>query len=980
MLQLSPVFYASILGLAEYSSAQQFPPPASYDTVLKSPINPSITIAYKKPEPGTCTTAFSTQKQYSGYVNIPPFTLAPYQQAYQINTFFWFFEARSNSDTAPLTIWLNGGPGSSSMIGLFQEMGPCEIVQLEDGSYGTQPNLWGWDRSSNLLFIDQPTQVGFSYDQPVNVSQELVSGLVVEPPMSVPKELPSWSLLNATLASGRMNHVENSTIIAARSVWHFLQGFLSAFPQYNPGQRPNQTTIEPAGINLFAESYGGQYGPVFADFFEDQNDRRRAGLISANSTLEIKLDSLGIINGLVDIAIQTPAMASFVYNNTYGLQGMSQTQYLNILSDFRKPDGCLERASKCHARVTAGNCEGELFDQETINLCALASDSCWRVQSVALQLSDKNPYDIRAKSPSSFPSYAHVEYLNQANVLRSIGAKVNFTDSTDMVNAVFHQTGDDVRGTQIKKLVDLLARGVRVALIYGDADIICNWVGGEAASLAVAHESPYSSAFPAAGYADIVTNDSYVGGHVRQSGNLSFSRIFDAGHMVPSYQAETAFVVFSRIISGDDIGMGRGVDLSTFSTQGPAESLHKNNVPPQPENTCWIRAIDETCSEYEKTQIRRGMGVVEHGKWFPQAPDRAQSRADAFNTKAGGLENIVREDRPTTTSRIAWTGVFTAIRTPTPTSGASRVMFRRQPKHRRQLSPGPAPFGLTRIGTAVSNAKNGLIGGIAAVGGLLLLLTGLASCCLCWRRHRSQEHDRKFMGGPRRTPSPPVVAEPALPGPEQAEPKRNIVQRFAQRHRKEPKPSPTRYDIERPEEPPVLDRRPSRRLSAPMEPIPEAQSPRPSADKPQRRVSEHPNEPIFVKEETPTSFVQRNARSPRPEPGEEHPKTPEPSSEPVLSRQPSSQTEKPESPRPEPEQEKPRTPTPEPEIKTSTPVQRTASLQSEDKTLEAASPTEPAPTSEPDTSPNNKPSLLKRIRSGIHHDNEAFKAKAHTLF
>ncbi|KAL5433523.1 hypothetical protein PMIN07_011279 [Paraphaeosphaeria minitans] len=718
--QLSPIFYAFILGLAGYSSAQQFPPPASYDTVLKSPINPNITIAYKAPEPGTCTTAFSTQKQYSGYVNIPPFTLTPYQQAYPINTFFWFFEARNNSDTAPLTIWLNGGPGSSSMIGLFQEMGPCEIVQLEDGSYGTRPNLWGWDRSSNLLFIDQPTQVGFSYDQLVNVSQELLYKLVVEPPMSVPKELPSWSVLNATLASGRVNNVENSTIIAARSAWHFLQGFLSAFPQYNPGQRPDQTTIEPAGINLFAESYGGQYGPIFADFFEDQNDRRRAGLIPANSTLEIKLDSLGIINGLVDTAIQTPAMVSFVYNNTYDLQGMSQTQYLNILSGFREPDGCLERTSRCHARATAGDCEGDVFDQETMDMCASASDACWRVQSEALQLSDKNPYDIRVNSPSSFSSYAHVEYLNQANVLQSIGAKVNFTDSTGMVNAAFHQTGDDVRGTQIKKMVDLLARGVRVALIYGDADIICNWVGGEAASLAVAHESPYSSVFPAAGYADIVTNDSYVGGHVRQYGNLSFSRIFDAGHMIPSYQAETAFVVFSRIIAGDDIGMGQTVDLSTFSTQGPAESLHKNNVPPQPEKTCWIRAIDETCSEYEKAQIRRGMGVVEHGKWFSQAPGRSPlSRADTINTKSESPEDIIREDRPTTTSSIPWTGVFTATMTPKPTSGASRVMFRLQPKHRRQL--GAAGAVLNNFGTAASGARSGLIGGIAAVGGLLLL-------------------------------------------------------------------------------------------------------------------------------------------------------------------------------------------------------------------------------------------------------------------
>jgi carboxypeptidase C (cathepsin A) len=115
----------------------------SYDNVLKSPINPNITISYKRPDNGTCTTAFPTQKQYTGYISLPPYTLAPIQQNYSINTFWWFVEARQVPESAPLTIWLNGGPGSSSMVGLFTEVGPCEVVQMNDGSYGTQSRMWG---------------------------------------------------------------------------------------------------------------------------------------------------------------------------------------------------------------------------------------------------------------------------------------------------------------------------------------------------------------------------------------------------------------------------------------------------------------------------------------------------------------------------------------------------------------------------------------------------------------------------------------------------------------------------------------------------------------------------------------------------------------------------------------------------------------------------------------------------------------------
>jgi hypothetical protein len=69
---------------AVHAGAQQFPLPPTYDAILKSPINSYITISYKKPNVKACATAFDTQKQYSGYVNLLPFSLAPYQQNYTI--------------------------------------------------------------------------------------------------------------------------------------------------------------------------------------------------------------------------------------------------------------------------------------------------------------------------------------------------------------------------------------------------------------------------------------------------------------------------------------------------------------------------------------------------------------------------------------------------------------------------------------------------------------------------------------------------------------------------------------------------------------------------------------------------------------------------------------------------------------------------------------------------------------------------------
>lgn len=414
----------------------QFPPPADYSNILISPINPNITIAYKEPEAGTCNTVFSTQKQYSGYIGIPPYTLAPIQQNYSINTFFWFFEARQNPETAPLTIWLNGGPGSSSMIGLFQELGPCEVVQLADGTYGTTPRMWGWDRSSNVLFIDQPAQVGFSYDSLTNMSYDLLHERYSEEPMPVPSGQPAYTFLNGTFGSLQSWGTSNTTETAAHATWHFLQTFLAAFPQYNPGTRPNSTNITTTGVNLFAESYGGKYGPAFASLFEEQNTKRSNGSLPSNSTLEISLASVGIMNGLIDELIQSYWNSVFAYNNTYGIQAFDQTDELNGLGLYSGTNGCHDSILACRNAVDATDPDNEGDVSATNLLCMTALGACSRIDALFSQ-SGYNVYDIRVKDPSPYPPLAYKEYLNSAIVQAAIGARVNYTESNPFVQAAF---------------------------------------------------------------------------------------------------------------------------------------------------------------------------------------------------------------------------------------------------------------------------------------------------------------------------------------------------------------------------------------------------------------------------------------------------------------------------------------------------------------------------------------------------------------
>lgn len=62
------------------------------------------------------------------------------------------------SDVVPLIIWLQGGPGSSSQFGAFTEIGPIRIDKGVPKLFAQRWNIFG-----HTLFIDQPLNVGFSF-------------------------------------------------------------------------------------------------------------------------------------------------------------------------------------------------------------------------------------------------------------------------------------------------------------------------------------------------------------------------------------------------------------------------------------------------------------------------------------------------------------------------------------------------------------------------------------------------------------------------------------------------------------------------------------------------------------------------------------------------------------------------------------------------------------------------------------------------
>ena len=255
---------------------------------------------------------------------------------------------------------MTGGPGGSSLIGLLQENGPCFVGNDSNSTY---LNPWSWNNEVNMLYIDQPVQVGYSYDVPTNCTVDEVSGLVSVADFSdgVPEQ--NNTFLVGTLASQNLTWTANSTVHAAHALWHFAQTWFEEFPHYKPNDEK---------ISIWTESYGGKYGPAFTNFFQQQNDRIANGTISGPGTHYIHLDTLGIINGCIDNLYQDRSYAEFAYNNTYGIQAINQSMYEHAIYMLEKSGGIEDQIRKCQQRALDADPDGR-GDMDEVNAVCRAA-------------------------------------------------------------------------------------------------------------------------------------------------------------------------------------------------------------------------------------------------------------------------------------------------------------------------------------------------------------------------------------------------------------------------------------------------------------------------------------------------------------------------------------------------------------------------------------------------------------------------------
>lgn len=189
---------------------------------------------------------------------------------------------------------------------------------------------------------------------------------------------------------------------------------MTQFPQY-----------ESRDFGIFTESYGGHYGPEFANYIETQNNAIDSGSVQGE---KINLVALGINNGLYDETIQYKADIQFAYNNTYR-KLISAAQYTSLSTAYTSK--CAPLLAKCTGLTGVDAA------------CELAYNTCdTDIDEVIYSAANFDPYDVRASRNDPNPPETYATYLARADVKKAIGAASTYQECPNSVNQKFFTTGD----------------------------------------------------------------------------------------------------------------------------------------------------------------------------------------------------------------------------------------------------------------------------------------------------------------------------------------------------------------------------------------------------------------------------------------------------------------------------------------------------------------------------------------------------------
>ncbi|XP_073014091.1 serine carboxypeptidase-like 45 [Typha latifolia] len=341
-------------------------------------------------------------QQFSGYIAVDDLK--------QRALFYYFVEAEIDPSTKPLVLWLNGGPGCSSLgVGAFSENGP-----FRPSGQGLVRNEYSWNKEANMLYLETPAGVGFSYSSD-----------------------PSY-----------YEGVDDKT--TARDNLVFLQHWFEKFPQYKDRD-----------LYITGESYAGHYVPQLAELMVEFNKNQKL----------FNLKGIALGNPVLEFYTDFNSRAEFFWSHglisdsTYKIF-TSACNYSRYVSEYY--GGSLSPiCARVMSQVTRET--SRFVDKYDVTL-----DVC--ISSVLSQSMVLTPKQVGEHIDVCVEDET-VNYLNRRDVREALHARLTGVTKWAVCSSVLEYELLDVQIPTITTVGSLVKSGIAVLVYSGDQDSVIPLTG-----------------------------------------------------------------------------------------------------------------------------------------------------------------------------------------------------------------------------------------------------------------------------------------------------------------------------------------------------------------------------------------------------------------------------------------------------------------------------------------------------------------------
>jgi len=402
---------------------------------------------------------------------------------------YWFVESQNSPSDDPLLLWLNGGPGCSSLDGFLAEHGPFKVKD----DFTLETNPFSWTTFANIIYLESPACVGFSYSE--------------------------------------TGDCEASDDLTVEQNYAALKDFFVKFPSFRDHE-----------LFVTAESYGGIYAPTLAAHIVQNNQAYAMNLVGVaigNGMLSYRMNSDSMMfyenyHALIGQSLWeellenccTDGLLSETSCNTY--DGASLKCSASQLKAFNKLDG-----------INIYNIYGECKYPTMKYSTPLQRD----VENLLMQPGLKKSHPQARLTPPCIDVDTEIQYLNSPDVRAALHIPDHVQDwelCSDVVNARYHRDYDDMT----PQMLALKEAGVRTLIFNGDFDLACNFIGNIwfveslGYNLTEAHRSWKVG--------------TQVAGTVKRWDRLDMVTVKGAGHMVPEDKPVPALKMIMAFVLGTD--------------------------------------------------------------------------------------------------------------------------------------------------------------------------------------------------------------------------------------------------------------------------------------------------------------------------------------------------------------------------------------------------------------------------------------------